>query len=157
MSNYYALLVDSNDEYADEMETVLSGAGIELVVASSPSQALHLAKSMTPNALLLDLDRPPRESMRLLNDIRQQGMDPPVLWSTNHLTKAGINRVRDSGSRGILLRNADTVEKVCAVRAVLSGDTHFPVLHTHPATSGAKAIAESERIIKLLHQYVREG
>lgn len=157
MSHYYALLVDSNDEYADEMETILSGAGIELVVAASPAQALALIKTITPSALLLDLDRPPRESMRLLGDIRAKNIDPPVLWITTHLTMAGIQRVRDAGSQGIMLRGADTVERVCAVRAVLSGDTHFPVLQTFAATPSAKATAESERIIKLLHQYAQEG
>jgi two-component system response regulator EvgA len=155
MSDHYALLVDSNAEYADEMETILSGAGIELVVAATPAQALQLLKTFTPRAVLLDMDRPPRESMRLLSDIRSKAVDPPILWVTDHLTQAGINRVRDSGAQGIMVRAADTVEKVCAVRAMLSGDTYFPIVHTHPATPGAKAIAESERIIRLLHQYAR--
>lgn len=159
MSDHYALLVDSNVEYADDMEMVLSGAGIDLIVAATPSQALQLLKTITPSALLLDLDRPPRESMRLLADIHAKNIDPPVLWITSHLTQAGIDRVRNSGAQGILVRSADTVEKVCAVRAILSGDTHFPLqpLRSQPSTPGAKAIAESERIIKLLHQYAREG
>jgi DNA-binding NarL/FixJ family response regulator len=153
----YVLLVDSDPDYADDMETVLSGAGIELVVAVSPAQAVQLVKTITPRALLLNLDRPPRESMRLLSDIHARGIDPPVLWITSHLTHAGMERVRGSGGRGLLFREADTVSKVCAVRAMLNGDYYFPPIHTHPATPGAKAIAESERIIKLLHQYAREG
>ena len=139
------------------METVLSGAGIELVVATTAAQALHLVKTITPATILLDLDRPPREAIRLLGDMRARGIDPPILWITSHLTQAGMERVRASGGRGIMLRRADTVTKVCAVRAMLNGDYHFPPIHTNPATPGAKAIAESERIIKLLHQYAREG
>ena len=157
MSDHYALLVDSDPNFADEMETVLSGAGIELVVAVTPVQALQLVKTITPATLLLNLDRPARESIRLLSDIRARGIDPPVLWITSHLTQAGMDRVRASGGRGLLLREADTVSRVGAVRAMLNGDHYFPPVHTNPATPGAKAIAESERIIKLLHQYARQG
>ncbi len=157
MSDYYALLVDSDLHFADELETVLSGAGIELVVAVSTAQALQLVKTITPATLMLNLDAPPRESMRFLGDVRDRGIDPPVLWITSHLTHAGVERVRAAGGRGILLRNSDTVSRVCAVRAMLSGDYYFPPVHTNPATPGAKAIAESERIIKLLHQYARPG
>lgn len=157
MIDQYALLVDSNVEFAEEMETVLSGAGVDLVVAASADQALQLIKTITPATILLDLDRPARESMRLLGDIRAKGIDPPILWITSHLTQAGIDRVRSSGARGIMLRESDTVTRVCAVRSMLVGDYYFPPLNTSPATPGAKAIAESERIIKLLHQFAREG
>lgn len=157
MTDHYALLVDSDPDFAEEMETVLSGAGIELIVAITPTQAVQLVKTIVPATILLNLDRPPRESLRLLCDIRSKGIDPPVLWITSHLTQAGMERVRAAGGRGILARDSDTMSRVCAVRAMLSGDYYFPPVHTCPATPGAKAIAESERIIKLLHQYAREG
>lgn len=157
MSDHYALLVDSDSYFADDLETVLSGAGIELVVAVSTAQARELVKTITPAALLLNLDAPPRESIRFLGDIRAKGIDPPVLWITSHLTQAGVERVQAAGGQGLMLRESDTVTRICAVRAVLSGDHYFPPALTNPATPGAKAIAESERIIKLLHQYARPG
>lgn len=157
MSDHYALLIDSDPYFADDLETVLSGAGVELVVAVSPAQALELVKTITPAALLLNLDAPPRESMRFLGDLRAKGSDPPVLWITSHLTQAGVERVRAAGGQGVLLRESDTVTRVCAVRAILNGDYYFPPVLTDPATPGAKAIAESERIIKLLHMYARPG
>lgn len=157
MSDHYALLVDSDPYFADDLETVLSGAGIELVVAVSTAQARELVKTITPASLLLNLDGPPREAMRFLGDIRAKGIDPPVLWITSHLTHAGVERVRAAGGRGVMLRDSDTVTRVCAVRAMLNGDYYFPPVHSNPASAGAKAIAESERIIKLLHQYARPG
>lgn len=157
MSDHYALLVDSDPYFAEDMETVLSGAGIELIVAVSTAQARELVKTISPATLLLNLDTPPRESMRFLGDVRAKGIDPPVLWITSHVTAAGVERVRAAGGRGVLLRQSDTVTRVCAVRAMLNGDFYFPSTLTNPATPGAKAIAESERIIKLLHQYARPG
>jgi DNA-binding NarL/FixJ family response regulator len=159
MSFPYALLIDSDQDYALEMETVLSGAGVHLVCAIGHRHALSLIEVSPPEAVLLDLDRPPRESMRLLGDIRGKGIDPKVLWITSSVTEAAIERVVASGAQGLLARNADTVEVVCAVRSVLGGEQYFPPAYSTDRGSGVakRAAAESERIMKLLTSFAREG
>lgn|GEM_PF-2152521 len=159
MSFPYALLVDSDQDYAIEMETVLSGAGVHLVCAASHRHALSLVEVSAPEALLLDLDRPPRESMRFLGDLREKGIQASVLWITSSVTEAAIERVVSSGAHGLLARDADTVEIVCAVRSVLGGEQYFPPAYSSDRRSGVakRAAAESERIMKLLTPYSREG
>jgi DNA-binding NarL/FixJ family response regulator len=159
MSFPYALLVNSDHEYAIEMETVLNGGGVHLVCASSPKHALRLTELSSPAAVLLDLDRPMRETMGLLEAIRSRGATPHVLWITSSVTEAAIERVVSSGSLGLLSRDADTVEIVCAVRSILSGEKYFPPAFSNERGSrtNERANAESERIMKLLHSYASDG
>lgn len=158
MSFPYVLLVDSDQEYALEMETVLSGGGVHLVCASTPKHAVHLAQLSPPTAILLDLDRPPRESMRLLGDLRGCGAHAKILWISSSVTEAAIERVVVSGAQGLLARDADTVEIVCAVRCILAGEQYFPPAYSNEGSSrtNERANAESERIMKLLHAYSRD-
>lgn len=159
MSAPYALLIDTDRRYALDLETILGGAGIHLKVAETPAQAKLLVRGEKPQLLLLDLDRPARETTRLLHDLSQLGATAPHAWIGTMITADMVRRVQSSGALGLLDRFADTVSTLCAVRALLAGDRYYPPLHTDPATPTAKAEAESGRIIKLLqiHDEHSEG
>ncbi len=157
MADPYALLVIDDAKYAADLSATLSGAGIELVYGVGHSHAVEMARISPPALLLLDLDRPARESVRLLGDLLRHGVKAPILWLTAHLNEAAVKRVRQFGAQGVLQKGADTVSTVCAVRAVLGGDSYFPSRMTNPATPGAKAEEESRRIIKLLRDYAQKG
>lgn len=150
MSAPYALLLDNDRRYALDLETILGGAGIHLKVAESPAQAKLLVRREKPQLLLLDLDRPPSETTRLLRDLSALEVRAPHAWVGTMITADMVRRVQSSGALGLMDRFADTVSTLCAVRALLAGDRYFPPLHTDPATPTAKAEAESRRIIKLL-------
>lgn len=157
MADPYALLVIEDAKYAAELSATLSGAGIELVYGVGHAHAVEMARITPPALLLLDLDRPPRESVRLLGDLLRHGIDAPVLWLSENVNEAAIRRVQQFGAQGLMRKNSDTVTTVCAVRAVLAGETSFPPRMTHPATPDAKAEEESRRIIKLLRDFASKG
>lgn len=153
MADPYILLIDSDKRFAEDWETVLGGAGICLKAATNSAEAVRIVKSQHPQLIIIDLDRPTRESIRLLSDIEKLNAQIPYAWLSSLTTDEVSRRVRSTSAVGLLDRFADTVTIVCAMRALLAGDRYFPPQHTHPATPSAKAEAESKRIIKLLHTY----
>ncbi len=157
MAAPYILLIDSDQRFAEDLATVLGGAGICLKAAATSGAALRLAKAHPPQLILIDLERPARESIRLLGDIERLTKGIAYAWISSHMADEVIRRVRSTGAVGIIDRFSDTVTIVCAMRALLAGDRYFPSQHTHPATPTAKAEAESKRIIKLLHTFADQS
>src|SRR5690606_34183494 len=101
-------------------------------------------------ALLLDLDHPPRESVRLLCDLHARDINPPVVWLSSNVNQAGIERVTNAGAHGLLSKSTDAATTLAAVRSVLSGDAFFLEDQPQGRISGIRTLAESERMLKLL-------
>lgn len=157
MAAPYTLLIDSDHRFAEDLATILGGAGICLKAAATSAEALRLVKVHPPQLILIDLERPARESLRLLGDIEKLTRDVTYAWISSHLADEVIRRVRSTSAVGLIDRFSDTVTIVCAMRALLAGDRYFPSQHTNPATPTAKAEAESKRIIKLLHHFADQS
>lgn len=67
------LIVESNAEIADSLETILGEAGMKLYVISDPLQSLDAIDRFRPDLILMDLYYPDVLGMELAAVIRQQG------------------------------------------------------------------------------------
>lgn len=152
MQEYSALVIEPNKDFALRLEHILEGMNIFTLVCESPERATSLLDTLEPSLVLLDLDQPPRAAVMLLGKMRDRGITSPVLWLTRSPSSDVIERVRASGAQGVLEKSSDDYTMKSAIRALLCGDMYFAPQLTSPATPGAKAIAESERLLKILHQ-----
>ncbi len=138
------------------METLLDSLGFVSIICESAERAHHLVSSIEPNLVFLDLDEPARSSLKLLAALRDRGLSAPVIWRTLSPSSEAIERVRASGAQGVLAKDSDTPTLTIGIRTVLCGDQYFTPQLTCPATPGAKAVAESQRLLKVLHQGLKK-
>lgn len=149
MDDPCALVIDAPPALTARLEFVLRDAGVHLLSASSFEAARKLTGTLRPHMVLLDFDGDTRGSLSFLGHLRDEGVFAPVLWLAQTPTSDTLERVQASGAQGVLPKEAGPSTIVQAVRAVLCGDQFFPI-NTYPATPGAKALQESERLLKIL-------
>lgn len=149
-SEHHALLVQPDTEYASRFEEKLARVGLVIRCAFNSKQGRTMALASPPAALIFDLDQPAREAVRLLCDLRAQGVNPPVLWLTSTVNEAAISRVTSAGAQGLLSKSTNTATMLSAVRSVMAGDTFFLDQQPPASSSGVRVLNESERLLRLL-------
>jgi len=120
------LLVDDHPVVRAGLRALLAATGRVAVVgeASSGAQAIELARILTPDVVLMDLQM--GEGMDGVSATRAlQGLDHPprVLILTTYDTDADILRAVEAGAAGYLLKDAPTDQLVDAVYAAARGET----------------------------------
>lgn len=145
-----ALLFFPDRTFADRLEMLLDEIRVVSMRAWSPDDVARLVSEVSPDVMLLDLDRPGRETGRLLSALDLVAAHVPILWFGSSTGQEATMRVRRAGARGLLGKEADPIQMVRAIRTVLRGEAFFPEINTFPATPGAKGVAESERLLRVL-------
>ena len=149
MNHPSALLYFLDEAFSERMELLLHEVGIASARAKSQDELSRLVKDWAPDVLLLDLDGPSRQAVALLA-LLQNHPTTPVLWFASSPTEDAVEGARRAGAAGILDKRAEPAEALRAIRIILRGEHFFPGQNTFPATPGAKGLAESERLLKVL-------
>ncbi|HET8647841.1 MAG TPA: response regulator transcription factor [Vicinamibacteria bacterium] len=128
MSRIRVLIVDDHEIVRDGLRAVLEQeADIELVgEASDGEAAVALARTLTPEVVLMDLSMPRLDGIAALTRIRKERPQCQVVVLTNY---AGDQRVRDAlgaGAIGYLLKDVMRRDLVEAIRRAREGR---PFLH----------------------------
>jgi CheY-like chemotaxis protein len=97
------LLVDDDRASLDLMNAYLTGSGLELVRARDGDEALTLARSMHPSAVVLDIRLPKLDGWRVLQELKEDTATAgiPVI----------IASIVDEPARGRLLGAAEYLTK----------------------------------------------
>lgn len=98
------LIVDDEDEFRQATARVLSRRGFIVKQAASGEEALDLVAASRPELILLDLKMPGMDGMTMLERLREQDNDIPVIILTGH---GGF----EEAYRGINLEITDFLQK----------------------------------------------
>lgn len=150
MSVPAALLFLPDQSLADHVELLLDEVPVVSVRVVSAGEASRLINEVVPDVLLLDLDRAPGETGRLLCALSPVFGSTPVIWFTHGAETAAWDRVRKTGAQGVLRKDSEPLTVVRTIVRVLQGETSYPGINTLPATPCAKGIGESERLLQML-------
>src|SRR5262245_48056262 len=112
------LVVEDNDVAREGLAVVLRHEGFRVVPAANGEEALtHLRAGPPPDLILLDMLMPVLDGWRLLDRLKREGPQPPVVV----VTGANLTRewATDHECRGFLRKPVETEELLREVRCCL--------------------------------------
>ncbi len=114
------LIVEDENIVALDIERGLERLGYEVVgVASSGEEALHLAKNAQPELILMDIKiKGNRDGIETAEEIRKD-FDIPVVFLTAYSDEGTLQRAKNVGPYGYLLKPFDETEMHLAIEVVL--------------------------------------
>jgi two-component system response regulator NreC len=132
------LLVDDHAIVRSGVRRLLEEAGFEVVAeASTAAEALTLARTETPDAIVLDIGLRDRSGLDILPELRATGARVVILSMQDEPVYA--RRALEQGAQGYVLKDAADEELADALRAVLSDR-----LYVQPAMAARLVLGEPE-------------
>ena len=129
MSGQRVLVVDDEPQILRALETTLRGAGYEVTTAGTGEQALILAATRPPDAVVLDLVLPGKSGVEVARELRTWTTTPILILSAvgDEADKVGA---LDAGADDYVTKPFGIDELLARLRAVLrrSGPSGEPVL-----------------------------
>ena len=113
------LLVEDNRDYAATLQANLEREGYGVTVATSGVDGLELAKTTTPDLIILDLMLPAMNGFTVLQRLRDEGRDIPVLIMTALATEEEKLRGFGLGADEYVVKPCGLLEILARVRALL--------------------------------------
>jgi two-component system response regulator NreC len=132
------LLVDDHAIVRSGVRRLLEEAGFEVIAeASTAAEALALARTETPDAIVLDIGLRDRSGLDILPELRATGARVVILSMQDEPVYA--RRALEQGAQGYVLKDAADEELADALRAVLSDR-----LYVQPAMAARLVLGEPE-------------
>jgi DNA-binding response OmpR family regulator len=113
------LLVEDNRDYAATLQANLEREGYGVTVATSGVDGLELAKTTKPDLIILDLMLPAMNGFTVLQRLRDEGRDIPVLIMTALATEEEKLRGFGLGADDYVVKPCGLLEILARVRALL--------------------------------------
>jgi DNA-binding NtrC family response regulator len=114
------LIIDDDPSVRTVLERILDGAGYEVEQASDAFQALDLLDSLQPDAALLDIKMPGMDGFGLLDNLKQRGLEIPVVILTGHGDQFTARECLDAGAAAYLTKPPDRADLLLSVRGAVA-------------------------------------
>ncbi len=114
------LIIDDDEGVRRVLDRILSGEGYEVEQVSDAFQALDMLDSSQPDAALLDIKMPGMDGFGLLDNLRQRGLEIPVVILTGHGDQFTAQQCLDAGAAAYLTKPPDRADLLLAVRGAVA-------------------------------------
>ncbi len=118
MTGQRILIVDDEVYIRRLLGATLARAGYEPIEATAAAEALALARSRRPDAILLDLGLPDRDGLEIVQLLRQQQAAPILVVSARDATDQKVAAL-DLGAHDYITKPFDSEEVLARLRATL--------------------------------------
>ena len=118
MSGQRVLVVDDDLHIRRLLQGTLARAGYEAVEALTAAEALRLARTARPDAILLDLGLPDRDGLEIVTLLRQLCPAPILIVSARDATDQKVAAL-DLGAHDYVTKPFDSEEVLARLRASL--------------------------------------
>lgn len=108
--------------------------------AGDGEQALRLARELTPDVLLADINMPKMNGIELTQKVKQEMPNIGVCILTIYHDDANVFQAIKAGAMGYVLKDSPPEETLAAIRAIARGDSLL-----HPSIA-ARVLAEFNRL-----------
>ncbi|MFO7541785.1 MAG: response regulator transcription factor [Thiobacillus sp.] len=125
MSLTRIILVDDHTLFRKGLAELLEQSGSIEVAAftGTPDDVAALLKKHRPDVLILDLNMPGTDGITLMQQLRADGFDLPVLILTLSEAEEDLARALRAGANGYLLKSMEPDEVVDAILRAQRGET----------------------------------
>jgi DNA-binding NarL/FixJ family response regulator len=119
------VIVDDHPVVRDGLRGMLeSQPDFEVIgVAANGEEAVHLASSLKPEVMLMDLRMPIMDGVTALGEIKTSSPSVKVLVLTTYESDADILPAIEAGALGYLLKDTSREELYSAIRATARGES----------------------------------
>jgi len=115
------LIVDDHEMVREGLRYAFSGTGIEVIEASDGGTGLTLVFDEEVDIVLLDVDMPGLDALEVLDRIKQQEPDLPVLMHSCHDRFTYVERSIELGAAGYIIKGPNKTKVIDAVRIASAG------------------------------------
>jgi len=106
--------------------------GMELVgEAADGVEAVHMARTLQPDVILLDLLMPRKGGVEAIQEIRAENAEARILVLTSFAEDDKVYSAIKAGALGYLLKDASPQELLAAIRQVNQGEPSMPPAIAH--------------------------
>jgi DNA-binding response OmpR family regulator len=113
------LLVEDNAHYATALRNNLEIDGFEVDIASDATAGVERMQSVMPALVVLDVMLPGRDGYELLRQMRDNGIDVPVVMLTARRDETDKLRGFGLGADDFITKPVSILELIARIRAVL--------------------------------------
>ena len=157
------LIADDHPLFRTGLRSLLESVADTEVVgeAASGTEAVELARTLTPDVVVMDLNMPDLNGIEATRQIVQDTKDVHVLVMTMHEDDESVFAALRVGARGYQLKGAVQAETLRAIRAVANGEAILgpaiaarlqSYLTAPPAADPSDAFPQlTERELEVLH------
>lgn len=116
------LLIDDHALVRKGLEALLGSRGIEVIASvGSGTEGISCAQTLQPDIILLDVKMPEMNGPQTLRELRECGINTPVLMLTMSRDEIDLEAALRAGAQGYLLKDMEPEELVPALNDALAG------------------------------------
>jgi DNA-binding NarL/FixJ family response regulator len=122
------LLVDDHKLVRSGFRRILQDEEDFVVVGETgdASQAIQMTRELAPDVALLDSSLPGLNGLLAVPSLIASSRVTAVLMVSMHTDQGHVIRAFQAGARGYLVKNAEDIQLVSAIRRVVAGELVFP-------------------------------
>lgn len=121
------LIADDHTIVREGVKCILDNTGdIDVIAeASDGYECLNAVNKMNPNVVLLDINMPNLDGLKVLEIMRDQKVNSKVLFLTANDSPDSLMKAVDMGCDGYILKKSDSVALRKAIHAVYNGEFYI--------------------------------
>jgi two-component system NtrC family response regulator len=136
------LIVDDEKNYLTILSALLEDEGFEVLTASGGSEALEIHKSSDLDLILTDMKMPKMDGIELLENIKENDPDLPVIMMTAH---------------GTVDKAVEAMQKGAYTYVLKPFDNERLIIYVKKATSMYQVVKENRRLRNAVESQYRFG
>jgi two-component system nitrogen regulation response regulator NtrX len=114
------LIIDDDPGVRKALRRILTGTDYEVDEAGDAFQALEALDANPPDAALLDIKMPGMDGLGLMDNLKQRGLEIPIVVLTGHGDEFTSSQCLEAGAAGYLTKPPDRAELLLAVRGAVA-------------------------------------
>ena len=127
------LLADDHQIVMEGLRSLLATEFDLVGFASNGRELVDECRRLRPDVVVADISMPLLNGIEAIRKLREEGIQPKIVFLTMHSDASYATRALDAGASGYVLKHAASDELVQAIRGAIEGKVYVPRALRSPA------------------------